>query len=416
MILNTLAVSLADASYVVFAERLSGWFWPRGVLTVLTGVGVCYWMVTSWLVWRRYRVLKRGERALVASREYGRQRLQPITFFRPVKRGVPGLEVKATSLVKSARAGDEVLFGVDAPEDFAVCLAACAKAPNGVHAQVLFCQPGQALNPKVSKLLQLAPHAACDAWVVTDSEMLLVPGEMDALREEWAESGAAAFTAGYRFVGAERLPERLDHLSALLNLWPGLAFKRFGAEHDGQNQGLGFTLGACMGCQREDLETLGGWEALGEYLAEDFHLGAKLGALGRQTHFSAQVLTLDSDRMSWPGWFHHQMRVWRTYRACDSAGTAGMVLTHGLFWSGLLVVLTPSSLFGWAVFLAAAGVRLMTARILGNSLNFPVRAASVFVASACETLFYLLSWVPGKVEWGGRLFRLKKNGKLELGS
>ena len=66
------------------------------------------------------------------ARKCGRP-LEPVTFFRPLKAGVPRLGEKLEVLLQASLAGDQILFGVDAgSQEEAICEEArrhlfCAK-------------------------------------------------------------------------------------------------------------------------------------------------------------------------------------------------------------------------------------------------------------------------------------------------
>lgn len=393
--------------------------------------GVCYWIMTTRLIGRR------------ASSEPTPPRQSdetpPATFLRPVKRGVPGLYDKARRLVFSARSGDRVFFGVDSPEDFALCRAACAEAPEGVRASVLLCTPEEGItasleprNPKIEKLMLLSrdQQRGPEHWIITDSEALSDRRFMDAFRAEWAAMGKGVLTAGYRFTGAANFPQQFDHLSTLLTLWPGLAAAEWGTNRASKpggretagefqdSEGLGFALGACIAVRRDDVAAVGGWEAFSSTLAEDNRLGAALAEKGRPTRLSRQVLTLDADPIGWLDWVFHQHRVAFTYRICNPAGAFAMVFTHGVSWSFLPVLLQPMSLLWWSFFASIFTIRIVTARRNAQQLQFLVDApvlsfaVSTLATSLAETIFWLLAWLPLPVRWGGRFLRVNAQGHL----
>ncbi len=398
MSLTTSANSLLSASL--------GW---RFTPVVPVAFSLLYWGITAWLL--RRRVLGGSEAPIGFVEE-----LPAATFFRPVKCGVPGLRDKAARLIESARPGDQVVFGVESDEDFAHCQASCDAAPCGIEVAVVACKPSPTPNPKIAKLIQLAPHARHERWIVTDSEALLDAAFMDAFRGEWEASGAAALTAGYRFAGATSWPQRLDHLPALLTLWPGLSVTEWASRSS--PDGLGFTLGACTGIKRRDLEAIGNWESLGGYLAEDHRLGGMLAAARKPVRLSRNILTLDADPMgtagasAWGDWMRHQHRVALTYRACNPQGALGMILTQGVPWSLALALLHPASALCWAEFVAVCVARVATARQNARLLQFPATALGILLASFAETAFWLAAWLPLPVRWGRRSLRIGSGGRI----
>ena len=337
--------------------------------------------------------------------------LPPVTLLRPLKGGVPALREKLEALVGAMRPGDQLMLGVDeGAEETGACADLRAAFPER-EIIVVSCQAGAALNPKISKLVQMTPHARHAHWVLSDSEAMIDAAWLDAFRREWLASGADVLTAGYRFVNLATWPQRLDAASVLCWLWPGLAVvRRFGR--------VNFTLGACTGFRRADVESIGGWAAFGDFLAEDNRLGAALVQAGRTIRLSAQVAALDSDPLLWRDYWRHQRRVAVTYRVCNPAGFAGMIFTNGLLAGGLLIALAPAGEAPaglWLVFAAAIQLtRWGCFRDSGKALRFsipwlfPVMLAAGFVEIAC----WFAAWCDRRVWWAGRRWQVSRAGKL----
>ncbi len=331
--------------------------------------------------------------------------LPPISFLRPIKRGVPELRGKLELLVRSARAGDQIVFGADAGSAEAECC-------DGVRAQfserdivVVRCAPGAAVNPKISKLVQMEAHARHEHWLLSDSETLLDARFLEAFRREWTHCDV--LTAAYRFRHLDTWPQRLDAAAVLLTLWPGLAFLR-------ARGSVRFTLGACTALRRGDLAALGGWKIFGYELAEDNRLGVALAAAGKTVRLSAHVATLDSDALGWRDYWRHQRRVAVTYRAANPAGFAGMVLVNGEAWCVLIVLLGPSRALGVALGCAILTLRILAARRMARLLDFPVPrlAAVVAVSRVVETACWCASWFTRSVWWSGQRWRMSFRGRL----
>lgn len=337
--------------------------------------------------------------------------LPPVTLLRPLKAGVPALREKLDALVAAMRPGDQLVLGADeGAEEMRVCAELRAAFPER-DISAVSCRAGEALNPKISKLVQMTPHARREHWVLSDSEAMIDAAWLDAFRREWLAGGAEALTAGYRFVNLATWPQRLDAAAALLGLWPGLAMvRRFGR--------VNFTLGACTGFRRADVEMVGGWAAFGDFLAEDNRLGAALAKAGRTIRLSAQVATLDSDPLTWRDYWRHQRRVAVTYRVCSPAGFAGMIFTSGLVASVLLIALAPGGRERAGIYaLVAAAIqfaRWIWIRDLGKTLGFPIPwlFPVMLVASAVETGCWCAAWCDRRVWWAGRRWRVSRAGRI----
>jgi ceramide glucosyltransferase len=331
--------------------------------------------------------------------------LPPVTFFRPLKSGVPDLPAKLIMLADAMHPGDQLLLGADVDSaEWASAESVRRSFPNR-EVTTVSCLPGAALNPKISKLLQMEPLAKHEHWIVSDSEALTDASFLAAFRREWTRCDV--LTTGYRFSNISTWPQRLDAAAVLLTLWPGLAVVRASGR-------VRFTLGACTGFRRSDVQVIGGWRAFAEDLAEDNRLGAALAATGRKIRLSTQVVTLESDPLSWSDYWRHQRRAAITYRIANPMGFAGAFLTQGVSTSLLLVCLRPMENWTWILFAAVFAIRCITAWDTSKKLAFSAsrHAPAVLLASVIESACWVLSWGTRHVWWGGVRWRLQR-GKLQ---
>jgi ceramide glucosyltransferase len=331
--------------------------------------------------------------------------LPPVTFFRPLKSGVPDLAAKLGALVRSARPGDQVLIGVEAGSPEAVAAEAVRLENPELEIAVVPCKPGGASNPKIAKILGMEPQARHEHWILSDSEAMIDAEFLTAFRREWTRCDV--LTAGYRFRGMATWPQRLDAAAVLLGLWPGLAVLKAAGP-------LRLTLGACTGFRRADLQSVGGWAAFADDLAEDNRLGQALADAGRDIRLCSHVVTLECDALSWPDYWRHQRRVAVTYRAANPAGFAGALLTQGVTTSFLLACWQITDLWAWSLCAAVFAARCVTAHRASRVLDFsiPGLVPVVFVASVVETICWALSWGTKRVWWSGKYRRISFRGRL----
>ena len=331
--------------------------------------------------------------------------LPPVTFFRPLKAGVPDLRSKLEGLATAMRVGDQLLIGVEAGSVEKTVAAEIARAFTEKEIAVICCDPSRTRNPKVSKLVQMVEHARHERWILSDSEAVLGAEFLRSFRHEWLQCDV--LTAGYRFDGARTWPQRLDATAILLTLWPGLAVL--------SNRGpLRLTLGACTGFRRADLAAIDGWAAFGDALAEDYQLGVVLAATGRKILLSREVVTLASDPLTWSDYWRHQRRVAITYRVSNPLGFAGAWLTQGVTAAFIFACVHPAHLWSWALFLIVWAARVLSATTMSRRLEFPMPDPwlSVLLTSFVETTCWALSWTSRSVWWGGTRWRIGRDGRL----
>jgi ceramide glucosyltransferase len=311
-----------------------------------------------------------------------------LTLWRALKPGIPDLEGKLNALVASSRLEDQILVGIDAESsDLKLCESWRSSHPSrDIH--LVRCEAGRAANPKISKFLQMAPHARQPHWLLTDSEALLSADFVEAIRREWSASGADTMTAGYRFRNLRSISQTLDALPAAMTLWPGLML----------TPRVAFTLGACTAIRAGDLDSIGGWASVAHVLAEDHELGRRLALKEKSIALSHAVLDLETDPLTFGEYLRHQHRVAVTYRAANPAGALGLAIVHGMPLGVLAWVLHPPF---WTIALILVLLRgllaIAEARIAGELKGPSVLLAPV--VPLIEGCFWLIAWW---MNWSGQ--------------
>jgi len=96
---------------------------------------------------------------------------------------------------------------------------------------------------------------------------------------------------------------------------------------------LRFGLGSTLAFRRRDLEAIGGFEALLDYLADDYELGRRIAAAGKRVELSASIVSTFLPAYSMREFSAIKVRWSRTIRAARRWGYAGLVFTFGLPWA-----------------------------------------------------------------------------------
>lgn len=319
---------------------------------------------------------------------------EPATFFRPIKSGEPGLRKNLTLFLSAIETGDQVIFCTTASEDLRLCEALAAEHPD-LDIRCLLSSHKIHHNPKINKLAQMEPFAARERWIVLDSDTKPDRAFLQAFRHDWESADWDAVSAPYAHQPAKSFPSRLDDLGTGLALWPGVALLRASGRLD-------FLTGACMGVKASVVKKFGGWGRLGEALADDHELGRLVSRMGGRVGISDSVLELEASELAWSKWLLHQHRAFVTFRLCNPAGSLGIPLTHGVGLSALWLVLNPLCPRRWLLHL---GLLLLRSESV-KSLPGPVHAVrEIWVVSLLEPFFWLFSWLPFPVFWGGEWIR-----------
>jgi ceramide glucosyltransferase len=165
----------------------------------------------------------------------------------------------------------------------------------------------------------------------------------------------------------------------------------------------GFALGSTMAFRRRELDAIGGFHAIREYLADDYQLGARISALGKRVALADTVVETNLGAGSWRDVWKHQVRWSRTIRISRPAGYVGYLATQLTFWSLVAAACgyPGTALVGLIVRLAAC----LRVDSMGQLSLVPLR-----------DLFGFAVWCAGlagnEVEWRGMRYRVLPDGRM----
>ena len=159
-----------------------------------------------------------------------------------------------------------------------------AKYPN-LPIELIVCDRVLGANIKVSNLAQMLPAARHELLLVNDSDIRVPADYLRKVITPLADASVGLVTCLYRGVASPTLGSRLEALGISTDFVPGVLSARF------LDKGLHFGLGSTLAFRRRDLEAIGGFEALLDYLADDYELGRRIAATGKRVELSAATVT-----------------------------------------------------------------------------------------------------------------------------
>jgi ceramide glucosyltransferase len=336
-----------------------------------------------------------------------------ITVFKPVK----GLDLHTRACLESFLTQDyltyQVLFGVADAADPVLSLLdeLCRGAPPG-RVEVVVCPGTLGHNPKVSTLRQLEAKARYDLLVVADGDVRVGPDFLGRMAAALAEPGVGLISCPYRAGRPETLGAALEALTISADFIPSVAVAHY-------VEGIRFALGAAMAFTRTALTKIGGFAALGDYLADDYQLGWQIHQAGLTVRLLPYVVETVEPRLSLQDYLAHQLRWTRTYRVCRPLGYFAYGITHALVFS--LALSLMSGLAPWALGLtfATLALRLGVAWFSEVVCLRGKLALPAFVLLPLKDILsfglWLASFLGHEVVWKGRRFRLTRDGRLVPG-
>jgi ceramide glucosyltransferase len=329
----------------------------------------------------------------------------PISILKPVHGRDPRFYEALRSHASQDYPEFEILFGASDPKDAALAdIERLQREFPGRRIGVRVVST-TAPNAKVGVMAELARQARYPLLVVNDSDISVEPGYLRALAARLADPTVGMVTCLYRARG-ESPASRCEALGIATEFAPGvLAARLLGT---GQ-----FALGATMAFRAEDLRRIGGFEAIADFLADDYQLGMRIAKLGLRIDFAPVVVETDLGAQSWRETWRHQLRWSRTIRVSRPGGYFGYAITHATVWA--LVAAAAGAWWAAGAALAARmiGGGLTAGRVLGDR-----RSAHDLGWMPLRDLFGFAVWAAGlagdRVTWRGRPMRLRRDGRVAI--
>jgi ceramide glucosyltransferase len=181
-------------------------------------------------------------------------------------------------------------------------------------------------------------------------------------------------------------------------------------------EGMTFSLGAVMATRRESLKSIGGLQAIADYLCDDYMLGNLLWKAGYEVKLMPYVVETLQPHAGFMTMLKHQVRWGRGIRACRPIGYLGSVVTHGTAVALIHAIVAGGSLQSLLLLAATSGVQLAMGWIVAVRCLGDRNLGSGIWLLAVRDLVGFLVWcaaVAGrKVEWRGKTYELLERGKI----
>lgn len=304
-------------------------------------------------------------------------------------------------LIFAAAAADDPVIPVirqlmrDFPEhDITLCISPALHGP----------------NYKVSNLINAFPQAVHDIIIVCDSDINVAPGYLQSVAAHFSDPRTGLVTSLYRTSSVHGIATALEAIGFTAEMIPNVLVAR-------QLEGLTFALGASMAARRAALASIGGFEALADYLADDYQLGNKIHRAGWNIVLDSCFVESIIKAESITAVLSRQLRWARTMRVSRPGGYLASGITLPFPAALLAALLAPSPMIGTAAVLLLYGVRMGVCTIFSRRFVrdglFPRWLWLLPLRDMLAFSTWALSFLGNRVEWRGSRFVLKPGGKIE---
>jgi len=332
--------------------------------------------------------------------------IEPISILKPLAGLDLDLESNLRTFFEQDYPAFEILFAVWSENDPAAGVAArlqneYAKIPSRL---VVTGEPPYP-NAKVYSLDRMLATAANDLVVMSDSDIRVTPTLLRTVAAEFQDEHLGVATCPYRAVAGASFWSRFEATGMNTDFWGSALVARM-------LEGMHFAVGPTIAARRRVLQSIGGFDRVKDYLAEDFVIGKFAAETGHGVILSSYVIEHHIGDSTLAANVEHRLRWARSTRRSRPGGYVGQLFTMPLPLAVLVCVFSPA---WWPVLLVTLAVRMLaaytvSARVLRARINWlllPIEDVMGFC-------FWLAGFFGNTVLWRGRRYRLFADGRFEL--
>jgi len=297
----------------------------------------------------------------------------------------------------------EILFGIRRADDPARAeVERLIQEFPALSIRLILCTTSAA-NQKVGSLIDLAREARHPILIVNDSDISVPAGYITDVTAPLADPGVGLVTCLYR-AEARDWPSRFEALAIATDFAPSTLVARLLGVAD-------FAFGSTMAFRRADLDRIGGFHAIADFIADDYQLGHKLHALGLRNIISEVIVSTRISSESWLGAWRHQVRWARTIRLSGGPGYTGLPITYASLWAVIAALLGM-----WWIALPLLAFRFAMAVACGWGLLGSVDVWKYCYAIPLRDLAGFAVWAAGlsglRVVWRDQRLKLDAHGRI----
>ncbi len=401
-------VSLSGAIESALTQRAAGLagFLLLGVrvaLSICIAGAIAYYLiaVVAGLHWFRDRAKQRS---------LGAGYVPPATILKPVRGADADAYDNFAGFCRQDYPEYQIIFGVHDRDDPVVGIIERLIRDFPDHdIELLVSEVEIGLNGKVSNLENMYGKVKHDVLLIVDSDIRVGTDYLRRVIAPMQREQVGMVTCLYRGTNATTAGGLLENIGLSSTFGPEVCASRM-------LEGIAFALGSTIVMRRELLESLGGFRAVADYLADDFLLGNMTAAAGYEIVLSDYVVEHVAGPVTIRAMLRHQLRWSRSIRISRPWGYRGLILTHGTAVALLALPAWHFSPFAWSLLGLTLVVRFLPVIVIGvYGMRDRVLLRYLWLAPLRDLINFGV-WMAGlagdRIQWRGENFRVLPGGKL----
>jgi len=332
----------------------------------------------------------------------------PISVLKPLAGVDDGLEENLRSFFEQRYTDFEILFAVRSPKDPAIALVEKLRAQYpAVPTRLLVTGEPPYANAKVYSLDRMLAAARHSLVVMADSDVRVTGSMLETIAREFQDGRVGLATCPYRAVPGHSFWNLLEALGLNTEFMTGVLVARL-------LDGMRFALGPTIAARRETLERIGGFDAVKDYLAEDFVMGKLAAERGDGVILSSYVIEHRIGAQRLGANMKHRLRWNRSTRRSRPWGYLGQIFTNPVPLALLMWMTEPA---WWPLAAAAVACRAAAAWAAAELALRDRLTRRFWWLLPLQDVVALLTWIGGffgnTILWRGRRYNLLPDGRFQ---
>jgi ceramide glucosyltransferase len=335
----------------------------------------------------------------------------PVSILKPLKGVDADLKENLRSLYRIDYPDFEVVLGTEDEHDPALALAqrVAAEFPH-IRSVILSSSASVGFNPKVNNLSNLVQRAQHPLLLISDSNVRVPQDYLKDLAAHRARAGGGLVWSLFRGVQGRGLGGLLEGVQLNGPVMGGVsALMRF------TNRPC--CVGKSMLLHRDELESVGGFRFLGQFLAEDQVCAEELDRLGSPVTVSGNLIDNVLGRRTLREFVGRHLRWARLRRHVSFWGYVGEFLLNPVFVSLGALAAARTSDSAVIAGLTLTGMSVMNAstdRVLGLKKPVWTQPLLELALSVLRGVLWIVPFFSSTVVWRGNVLALSARSRIEL--
>ena len=329
-----------------------------------------------------------------------------VSILKPLAGLDEGLEANLRTFFTQDYPKFEILFAVRTQEDPAVEVVSRLQAefPH-VPSQLIFTGEPPYANAKVYSLDKMMAASSSDLLVMSDSDIRVDRTMLKRVAAEFQDPKLGVATCPYRAIAGSSIWSQLEAVGMNTEFFGGVLVARM-------LDGMKFAVGPTIAARKRALRSIGGFDRLKDYLAEDFVMGQFAAEQGWKVILSSYVVEHRIGSESWAKNAAHRIRWARSTRRSRPLGYIGQLFTNPTPIAVALALVAPE---WWPQFVITAGLRAMAAWMVARqTLSTRVGWGLLISQDLLSFAFWVAGFFGNSIDWRGRRYRLLRDGTFTL--